>query len=711
MKTATRLSGWTALALGLCLPLGGHAQAAKPQAPKTQPAKAPISKTPALKTQDPKAPAAREVNYAPAPAWVVDAPQATASPNLPGSAYRADYSDTQVRAANGGTETFAHYRIKILKPEALGLGNLTLTWQPDGGSVTVHSLKIVRDGATIDVLEKTKFRVIEREQNLDQASLDGLLSAVLQVPGLQVGDTLEFAATVASHDQTLGDKAFGLGQLPTPGINGAFRYRLVWPATEHLSWQTTKDLKPLVQRTDNGQNELVFELDDPTGVVPTEGAPARYNERRGIEYTGFDSWDELSRRMYPLFDKAATISPASPVQAEVDRIKAASADPTTRMQMALSLVEDRIRYVYVGLNGGNYRPATVDETWERKYGDCKSKTALLLGILRGLGIQAEAVLVNANGSDGIDEWLANPMLFNHVLVRAEAGGKVYWLDGTRQGDTRLENLPAPLFRWALPVRAAGAPIEAVKPQALTIPQEIDNIDIDARAGFGAPAKVTDEEYFHGDQARAMARELEAMSPQDATQALKSNANNGTWSDLDTATWHFDDEKNVLVITFTGTWSLDWRGSDSEGRSYTLPGAGFYPPTERHRPKTQDQTAPWGRESFPKFECWTTTVHLPQTAKGWNWTYDARPMNQSLAGTAYWRSSGLTNGVVRTVMSSNVFLPEITAAEADAVNKAIPAFNNAQSSVFETREHVTSRASLPFDDKVGWDELSKACTAH
>jgi len=709
MTTATALARWAGLAFALSLPLNVQAQPARPLAHKAPVPKAAVAKESPGKVE---APSSRDVNYAPAPAWVVAPPQATTSPDVPGSAFRVEYSDTQVRAANGGTETFNTYRIKILKPEALALGNLTLTWQPDGGSVTVHGLKIVRDGQTIDVLAKTKFRVIEREQNLDEATLDGLLSAVLQVPGLQVGDTVEFSATIAAHDQTLGDLAFGGGQLPSTGMNGAFRYRLTWPSTEHLSWQTTKDLKPIGMRTDNGVNDLVFELRDPAASVPTDGAPLRYNQRRLIEYTGFDSWSDLSKRMYPLFDKASTISPASPVQAEIDRIKAASSDPATRIQMALSLVEDRIRYVYVGLNGGNYRPAGVDETWERKYGDCKSKTALLLALLHGLGIQAEAVLANAAGGDGTDTWQANPMLFNHVLVRADVDGKTYWLDGTRQGDTHLAQLPAPRFRWVLPLRAAGAPLEEIKPQALSQPQYIENIDIDARAGFGVPAKVTLEELYHGDEGRVMQRQLAAMSAQDATQSLKSYANGGGWVELDSAAWRFDDDRNVLVLTFVGTWNLDWQGTDGTGRSYSLPGAGFYPPDERHRPKEQDQAAPWARESFPSFKCWTTTVHLPDSRKAWHWAYDARPMNQRLAGAAYWRASGLKDGVIRTVMSNNVYLPEITAEEAETVNKVIPAFNNAQSSVFETRDQGGVRSQvLPFGDRAGWDELSQSCGAH
>ncbi|HTN40957.1 MAG TPA: DUF3857 domain-containing protein [Asticcacaulis sp.] len=651
------------------------------------------------------------VNYARPPTWVVAAPQATMGQSAPGAAFQFDYSDTQVRAAAGNSETYTDYRIKVLKPEALALGNLTLTWQPDGGSVTVHSLKIIRDGATIDVLDKTRFRVIEREQNLDQASLDGVLTAVLQVPGLRVGDTFEFSVTIAAHDKTLGDYAFGLGQLPTSGTNGAFRYRLIWPADEHLSWQTSKDLAPPIVHTENGISEINIELRDPSGSVPTDGAPMRYNIRRLIEYTGFASWDDLSRRMYPLFETASKLTATSPLQAEIDHIKAASADPVTRMQLALSLVEDRIRYVYVGLNGENYRPATADETWERRYGDCKSKTVLLLAILHGLDIQAEPVLVNLGGGDGINEWLASPLLFNHVLVRAQIGSRPYWMDGTRVGDSNLEQIPPPSFRWALPLRVAGAPIEEVKPQPLVNPESIENIDIDASAGFDVPAKVTFEQIFHNDQGRILSRQLEAMSPQDATQNLKSYANNGTWSDVDTVGWHYDEDKNVLILTFTGTWRLDAKGSKNDGRSYSLPGAGFYPPDERHRAKEQNQSAPWLTEKFPGFKCWTTTVHLPEPYKGWHWDYDAEPMNQRLAGTAYWRNSGLKGDIIRIVMSRNIYLPEITVAEANAVNDIIPSFNNNQSSVYESRErNQVSSSSLPFGDAANWDELSKSCRA-
>lgn len=297
-------------------------------------------------------------------------------------------------------------------------------------------------------------------------------------------------------------------------------------------------------------------------------------------------------------------------------------------------------------------------------------------------------------------------------MRAHIGSSLFWLDATRSGDTRLDQIPLPLYRWVLPVTAEGAQIEGLKPQALKAPQRVDNIDIDASAGFDVPAKVTERVYQHGDVAKNMKSQLEATTHQDAVQAFKSAASGGVWNEIDTVDWEYVEAENVFILTMKGTWRLDWSGDQASGQSLSLPGAGFYPPDERHRSKEQDQDAPWVRDTFPKFTCWTTTVHLPAAPKGRAWAYDAEPMDQRLGGQAYWRASGLRSDVVRTVMSSNIYLPEITSAEAKAVNNAIGGFNNDQSSVSEVEGAAApSLDLLPFGDTPNWEELVKACTPH
>ena len=49
-------------------------------------------------------------------------------------------------------------------------------------------------------------------------------------------------------------------------------------------------------------------------------------------------------------------------------------------------MQDKVRYVFLGMNTGGYVPADADVTWARRFGDCKGKTTLLLAVLHELGI-------------------------------------------------------------------------------------------------------------------------------------------------------------------------------------------------------------------------------------------------------------------------------------------------------------------------------------
>ena len=392
--------------------------------------------------------AAPDVRYAPAPVWALPPPAQTEAPTPPDAPGRLIYADTQIHLGPAGEETFSAYRLKLLKPEALPAGNITVAWNPSAGEATVHYLRIIRDGHAIDVLRATKFRVIQREGGLEQSMLDGQLTATLQTPGLQVGDEIEFAATIRRRDPTLGDHSFGLTQFPLQGTPGAFRYRLLWPEARPVTLRASKDMPQSMPTIAKGEMVVSYEVRDPSGVIVAEDAPPRYNLRRLIEYSDFATWRGVSGAIWPLFDKAARLAPTSAIRAEAARIAASTSDPVERAQAALRLVQERIRYVYVGLDGGNYTPAAADVTWERRFGDCKGKTVLLLALLHELGVSAEAMLVDAKGSDGTNEHLPTPGLFDHVLVRARIGGRSYWLDGTRLGDRYLDVLPPPTFRWA-----------------------------------------------------------------------------------------------------------------------------------------------------------------------------------------------------------------------------------------------------------------------
>lgn len=655
----------------------------------------------------------KEVLHTDVPAWVIPAPTPTDSPTPAGAPLRIDHLDYQIHLGPDGDEIFNSYRLKILRPEALSAGNISVAWIPDAGDAKVHYVRIIRDQKVIDVLKSTTFQIMQREGSLEYAVLNGQLTAALQVPGLQVGDELEFAATVRRKDPTLGDHSFGFAQLPTTGLAGAFRIRVVWPASRKIHWRATNDVPKLTTTTLLDQEELRYELRDPHAAVVADGAPARVNVRRLIEYSDFDSWSEVSQRMWPLFDKASALPPNSPIRKEIVRIAEANIDPIKRIEAALQLVQDRIRYVYIGLNGGNYTPATAGETWERRFGDCKAKTALLLAILRELGIHGEAVLVNSSGGDGFDERLPTPALFDHVIVRARLGKASYWLDGSRLGDRELALIEPASYRWALPLRTGGSDLEGVSEIPPKAAQSILVLDMDASRGFDQKARIKIQQVMRGDGALKARSSLLALSAEDADSAVrmywrKSNA----WIEPESVSWLYNESRTTLVLSMVGEGKLDWTGDSSDGHSLDIPGAGFTPPGEYHRPKEQDQAAPWTTE-FPAYRCWVTAIHLPTETTEWKWDYYSEPMNTHMGGVDYWRDSELRDNVMRTVMSRRFPMPEITAAQAEDVNKRLPSFNNNMSRVYqihskdEESSHVRKSAPL-FLAGTDWTSADAPC---
>jgi len=641
------------------------------------------------------------VQYGPAPTWISPPPAQSPTKAPEGAAVQVLYVDTQTRLGADGDEFYSAYRLKILKPEALPLGNISAMWSPSADDIRIHRLAILRDGREIDVLASNKFKVLQREDSLEASVLSGNLTATLQTPGLQVGDELEFAATVKRRDPTLGDRSQGDMQLPDAGAFGAYRLRLVWPKTRDVHWRTSPDIGSIKPTEAGGDYVVDYELRDPKTAIVANGAPPRVNVRRLIQFSNFASWNDVSNAIAPLFEAASTLKPNSPVKAEAAKIAAASSDPVQRTEAALRLVQERIRYVYVGLDGSNYRPATADETWDRRFGDCKAKTVLLLALLRELGVQAEPVLVNAQGGDGTDQHLPMPGVFNHVLVRASIAGQAHWLDGTRLGDRSLDLLPPPVFRWALPVRRGAATLERVDAVGPMLAQSGLLLEVDAREGFDTPAKVSAEQIYRGDTAVLFKTQLSQLSKEDTERALRAYWTEAyDWIEADAVAWRYDETQNLIVLTVTGKGKPEWEGDDKEGRSLDIYGAGFSPPPPFRRPKEQDQTAPWLTE-FPLYKRWTTVIRLPHSDTK-AWTYRASQMDVKMGGVSYWRDADLDGDVIRTTMSKRVLAPEITAEDAAAVNKQLPSFDNKISMVYQYDKDAVDDAEPDLDAIAGKD---------
>jgi tetratricopeptide (TPR) repeat protein len=476
-----------------------------------------------------------------------------------------------------------------------------------------------------------------------------------------VGDVVDLAVTLTRRDPVMRGYSQAEDALSQVGAASHLRIRAVWPASKAIRWRTTVGMpEPKVVRTTDGA-ELTVDIDDALAPKPPAGAPARYLDVGSLELSQFDTWAAVSALMAPLYAKAETIPADSPLQAEVRRIAAASTDPKRRAEAALRLVQDQVRYAFIGMNLGGYVPADADLTWRRRFGDCKGKTVLLLALLQQLGVSAQPVLVSSGG-DGMDERL--PMLaFDHVIARAQIGGKGYWLDGTRSGDRDLDDIKVPGFRWALPVQNADAALVRLTQAPLEQPGFESLMRLDASGGLAAKAPAHLEHLFRGDAAVGWNLLLTATGHADADRALRAYWRDRLpWIEPKTVDFSYDEAQRVIRLTMDGLATMEWQ-NDGAARNFQIVDSnlGFEPSFTREASPHVD--APFA-VAFPRFDQWTVIIALPQGGAGAG-LLDAGDVDQTIAGVRYQRRTRIAGGVVTMTASERSLAPEFPAAEAEA----------------------------------------------
>jgi tetratricopeptide (TPR) repeat protein len=575
--------------------------------------------------------------------------------------------DQQSRLEPGQVANYANVAIYIQTPQGLSAGNLSLPWNPQTDNLTVHKLIIHRDGKDIDVLaEGQTFTVVRREPNLESATLDGMLTANIQPEGLQVGDVLEYAVTVTRSDPVLKGHVEQIGAAWNGLPFTRTHMSVSWPTSMAVAFRQNGALPPVKPVRSGNMTKIELSLDNVEPVIPPAGAPARFGLGRMIEFSDFKSWADLGALMAPLYAQAAVIPAQGPLRNEVDKIKAASADPMKRAEAALALVQDRVRYVALLMGVGGLTPAKAEETWARRYGDCKAKSVLLLALLGELGIDAEPVAANILSSDGLDQRLPMVGLFNHVLVRARIGGNSYWLDGTRSGDASLARLQVPYFNWGLPLVAQGAALVRMMPKPLEEPESDLAIEIDARQGLTLPAPFKAEMVMRGDGAMASNLALAGMPADQRDKALRDYwREQFNFVDATKVDAKFDRGTGEERLTVEGTAQMEWK----DGWYQTdKTGVGFN--ADFVRATGPDQTAPF-ENSYPGYSRTVETIQLPPGFSETGNIEDAA-VDETIAGTEYRRQAKLVGGVYRIERTVRDIAPEFPASEAPAAQKRLRA---------------------------------------
>jgi len=635
--------------------------------------------------------AADELAFGPAPSWI----ERQSVPPAVGEAGDAPISfllsDAQVRLEPGLVDTYSHNAVRINNSQGLAIGNVIAIWDPAFDAVTIHQVTIRRGDQQIDVLAKgQKFTTLRREQNLEQQTLNGQLTATLQPEGLQVGDILEFEMSQVRRDPTLRGHMELNSSFSLPLRVELARLRLTTPAKAPIRQRPSPGVpSPTVSKNGN-EKVSSWTLSPLVPKRPPAFAPARYLSGKKLDVTDFQSWNDLAALFLPLFEQASAIPADSQLQQEIARIKSASPDPTKRAELALQLVEQKIRYVNLALGVGGLVPANANQTWERRFGDCKAKSALLVGLLHELGIEAAPVLVHSEEGDGLNERLPMIALFNHVIVRTNIGGKTYWLDGTRTGDTAIETLEVPFYHWGLPI-IRNAELVKIVPDPLALPYVEIVIRTDASAGVAKPVPTTIDMTMRGDLAIAQNIALSGLDPSLRDQTIRKQLQQKLDRfEIGKTSTAYDPATQVYRLHGEGRQTLDLNNG---GYWSEVPSPGYK--ADFRRDGTRDQDAPVDI-AYPSYSRNVQVIVLPKDRSALN-KLQITPIAETVAGIEYRRKVTNADGIMTIEATARALVPEVSYAEAlaaqdrlrelDKMNVWLRLSNSAPVAVAEVNELI------------------------
>ncbi|HJQ69854.1 MAG TPA: DUF3857 domain-containing transglutaminase family protein [Blastocatellia bacterium] len=458
-----------------------------------------------------QAAAGQSFNIKPQPSWVQTTEIPTLAMQGAGESGSASLlAEQQSRAAASGTERF-HRRVeKVVTSAGLDdVSELQIEFEPSYEQLSIHHIRIIRGGRVIDALKPGEIKVIQQENDLYQRIYNGMLSALIFLHDVRVGDLVDYAYTIKGDNPVLRGRYVDFVYLQTGRATAKMSWRLLWPAGRQLNMRARNtEAEPRVREL-AGETEYLWEVENLPAFEYDSNTPDWFDPTPTVQLSEFASWDEVTRWALPLYEVPR--GPAPALKRQIEEWRAKFEDQESRLLAALRFVQDEVRYLGIEMGRQSHLPTQPSVVFERRFGDCKDKSLLLSTILNSLGIEAHPALVNAQAGHTLDEWQPSPFAFNHVIVQARLGGKTYWFDATATEQRgRLDVRYNPEYARALVMREGSTElveIERADHRAVTTEvREFYTI-----SSYATPAELEVVTTYRGGDADDMRNQLAQQS--------------------------------------------------------------------------------------------------------------------------------------------------------------------------------------------------------
>lgn len=368
-----------------------------------------------------------EIEYSSPPSWVKPFDYLYKDLSLNNeSSVRYLLSDQQYDISSKDMSVFSHISMQPINENGLEhVAELSISFNPGFQKLNWHSITVTRKGKVSNRLAKKKIKILNEDDSLDNRQYDGRVKALAILEDIRVNDVINYSYTITGTNPILGEKRFG-------------RFATSWGLTVenvHLRLLTTEDAyvqfsdndNKYTKVTENGLTEYTWNIENTKAVSQEDRYPSWFTPFSYIDFSEYRNWLEVNQWAIDLYSNKSL---SKSLLNKISDWKKQYSTPQQQISAALQFIQDEVRYFGIEIGQNTHRPFTPAEVFERRYGDCKDKTTLLIAILDKLGVTAYPALVSSYAGKILTKQLPSPGAFDHVIVNMNYQNTNYWLDGT-----------------------------------------------------------------------------------------------------------------------------------------------------------------------------------------------------------------------------------------------------------------------------------------
>ena len=326
------------------------------------------------------------------------------------------YSETALSVQpNGKIKRLYREAVKILRPDGEARGTIRVYFDAQRRITDLHAWCIPVSGKDYEVKEKDAVESAFLGVDGSELASDER-TKTLRIPAATPGSVVGYEVEQELRPYMLVDT---WGFQDTIPVREA-RYTLKLPAgwSYKTNWLNHGEESPMPA----GSGEWHWSITDLRAIRVEPSMPPWQGIAGNMvvalvpptgQDAGIQSWRELGAWYMTLMRDRRNASPE--IKQKVAELTGSFPTTLGKIQALASFVQSDIRYVAIELGIGGHQPHAAAEVFNHHYGDCKDKSNLLITMLKEIGIESYAVVINTvRGS--VTATTPPHLNFNHAIV-------------------------------------------------------------------------------------------------------------------------------------------------------------------------------------------------------------------------------------------------------------------------------------------------------